>query len=116
LESDPATRLTREQIARILPYVKALKDIPAGDTQAVDAIVLAVVGTFTPPQRAALDAARQRFAARQGTSGAQAGGRNRGPNAQDGAPGGQGIGEEQRQQFRTLAFGRMIRYLEQRMR
>jgi hypothetical protein len=127
LESDPATQLSREQIAQILPFLKALKDIPASDTQAVEAIVQAVRDTFTPSQRAALDAARQRFQERQRAGGVQAGGGG-GPEAGGGPPGGrfgaggpggpgaQGGGEEQRQQFRSLAFDRMIRYLERRMR
>lgn len=75
LESEPGTQLTKEQIAGILPFVKALKDIPSSDAQAVAAIVRAVADSFTPAQKAALEEARKRFLNRQSPQGqgAQAG-------------------------------------------
>ncbi len=135
LESESETQLSKEQIARILPFVKALKDIPLSDAEAVAVIVRAVTDTFTPAQKAVLEEARKRFQERQRTQGAQAGGPPGagGPSGAGGAPGsGEGVGpggspggrtgsgaalsDEQRAQFRTRTFERMIRYLERRMK
>ena len=136
LESTPETQLTKEQIAGILPFVKALKDIPTSDAEAITVIVRAVSDTFTPAQKAALEEARKRFQERQRSQGAQVGGP---PGAgaapgTGGAPGsgGEGVGpggpsggrvgsggalsDEQRAQLRTRTFERMIRYLERRMK
>ncbi len=127
LERTPETRLTKEQIEKILPFVKALKDVPPSDGEAATVIARAVRETFTPEQQAALEEARKRFQERI-RGGAQAGG---GLGAGDGDGGGTGAGrlpgagagpgggpgaisDEQRAQFRTRAFERMIRYLERR--
>jgi hypothetical protein len=128
LESDPQTQLTKEQIETILPFIKALKDIPLADAVAVDAIVQAVRDTFTPDQRAALETARKRFQERQ-SSGVQAapgsggadsegapGGGVRGTGPARAPGGGRALSDDQRQQFRAAAFQRMIRYLERRMK
>lgn len=124
LERTPETRLSKEQVARILPFVKALKDVPPSDAEAAVVIARAVRDTFTPEQRAALEEARRRFLERQraqgGPAGAApggdaAGGEDIGPPRGLGALGGPGaISDEQRAQFRTRAFERMIRYLERR--
>ncbi len=126
LERTPETRLTKEQIAKILPFVKALKDVPPSDTEAAGVIARAIRETFTPQQQAALEEARRRFQERA-RGGAQAGGPGGGfgggggdSEGGAGASGGrQGGGpgaftDEQRAQFRTRAFERMIRYLERR--
>ncbi|MDR7418850.1 MAG: hypothetical protein QN178_08050 [Armatimonadota bacterium] len=130
LERNPDTRLTREQIAAVLPFIKALKDVPASDAEAAAVIAKAVRDTFTPRQRAALEEARRRFMERQGAR-AASGGRQTGEGAPGAAapaapgglgsagPGGEGaaaFSDEQRAQMRTRTFERMIRYLERRMR
>jgi hypothetical protein len=73
LEREPETRLTREQITAILPWVKALKDVPPADGEAAAVIAGAVRRQFTPAQQAALDEARRRFQERQGQGGAGTG-------------------------------------------
>lgn len=123
LERTPETRLTREQIARILPLVKALKDVPTSDAEAAAVIARGVRDAFTPEQQAALEEARKRFQERlrgQGApGGASAGeGGTRGDGALAG-PGGAGpsaLTEEQRAQMRVRTFERMIGYLERRMK
>jgi hypothetical protein len=126
LERTPETRLSKEQIARILPFVKALKDVPPSDAEAAAAIARAVRDTFTPEQRAALEEARRRFLERQRTQGGLPGP----PAGGDAAVGeamapARGLGalrdqasisDEQRAQFRARAFERMIRYLERQMK
>lgn len=79
LERDPATQLTNEQITVILPFIKALKDVPASDVEQVRAIVRTINDTLTPAQKAAIEEMRRRF---------QAGRRPGGP----GGPGGPGFG------------------------
>lgn len=124
LESTPETQLTKEQIAGILPFVKALKDIPTSDAEAITVIVRAATDTFTPAQKAALAEARKQFLERQRSQGAQAGGPP-GSGGEGvgltGPPGGRGgsgaaLSDEQRAQLRTRTFERMIRYLERRMK
>lgn len=123
LDRDPETRLTREQIARVLPFIKALKDVPVSDADAAMAIAGAVRGVFTPRQRAALEEARKRLVERvrsQGvpgvTGGQGAGGAGFGAGlGQGGAGAGEGITDEERAQRRARTFERMIRYLERRM-
>ena len=123
LERTPETRLSKEQIAKALPFIKALKDVPPSDAEAAFVITRGVRETFTPEQRAALEEARRRFLERQRAQGAQAGApgtgaEGAGPGA-GGVPGagpGAAITEEERAQFRLRAFERMIRYLERRMR
>lgn len=126
LERNPETRLSKEQIARALPFVKALKDVPPADAEAAAVIARAVRDTFTPQQIAALEEARRRFLERQRSQGVPAGslpagdapgGEGAGPPRGLGASGGQGgISDEQRAQLRARAFERMIRYLERRMK
>jgi len=133
LEREPETRLTREQIARVLPFVKALKDVPLSDTDASMAIVRAVREIFTAEQRAALEEARKRLQERARAQGVPGGqgvpGRQGVPGGQGpggaalgaglgpgGAGGGEGITDEERAQRRVRTFERMIRYLEQRMK
>ncbi len=135
LEGEPETQLSKEQIAKVMPFVKALKDIPTSDAQAITVIVRAVTDTFTPAQKAALEEAQKRFQERQRSQGAQAGGPPGAgsPPGAGGAPGsGEGVGpggpsgaragsgaalsDEQRAQLRTRTFERMIRYLERRMK
>lgn len=143
LERNPETRLSREQIQRILPFVKALKDIPLSDTEAAAVIARAVRETFTQEQRAALEEARRRAleqrraqgvsAPGEGAAGANpadsggvgfgppgAGGAVAGPPGAGGVgagpPGGAGLTDGERAQLRRRAFERVIRYLERRMR
>lgn len=124
LEREPETRLSREQIAKVLPLIKALKDVPLSDTEAAVAIAGAIRQVFTPKQRTALEEARQRFQER-----ARAGGIPGGPGAgvrgplgggavggPGGAGGGTGLTDEERAARRRQMFERMIRYLERRMR
>lgn len=106
LEQNPDTRLSREQIAAILPFIKALKDIPLSDAEAAFVIARHVRRTFTEEQRAALEEARRRFQERMWAQGIP-------PGA---AAGAQALTDEERAQRRTRAFERMIRYLERRMR
>lgn len=133
LERTPETRLTKEQIAKILPFVKALKDVLPSDAEAAAIIAQAVRDTFTPEQQAALEEARKRFQERMRGQGAQAGGGFGGGGGEGGGdvpaggggagvgrfpgagggPGG-GLSDEQRAQLRSRAFERMIRYLERR--
>jgi hypothetical protein len=127
LERDPRTRLTQEQIQRILPFVKALKDVPASDAEAAAVIARAVRDALTPAQQAALEEARRRFRQRAQAPGAQAGGpQAAGPQGVGGDDGGGGgraaagggfaaLSDEERAQARARAFERMIRYLERRM-
>lgn len=122
LERSPETQLSKEQIARILPFVKALKDIPTTDAEATAVIAKTVTDTFTPAQKAALEEARTRFLERQRSAGAQAGGppgasgEGAGVGGPPGASAGPGAGptDKQRAQFRMRTFERMIRYLERR--
>ncbi len=119
LEQNPETRLTREQVGRALPILKALKDVPPEDESAA-VMARSVTDSFTPAQRAALKEARQRFQERRPPQvGAEGGVPGLGLGAAGGGerpPGGPGaITEEQRAQFRTRAFERMIRFLERRM-
>lgn len=143
LERDPETRLSREQIQQVLPFIKALKDVPLSDAEAAAVIARAVRETFTQEQRAALEEARRRAleqrraqgvsAPGEGAAGAipadsgggsfgppGAGGAGAGPPGGGGAvagpPGGAGLTDEERAQFRRRAFERMIRYLERRIR
>lgn len=127
LERTPETRLSKEQIAKILPFLKALKDVPPSDAEAAAVIARAIREVFTPEQQAALEEARRRFQerVRAGSGGAPGGGfgggggdgegggfgagRGRGPGGGQGA-----ISDEQRAQSRTRAFERMIRSLERR--
>jgi hypothetical protein len=118
LERNPDTRLSPEQVAAILPFIKALKDVPATD-QAGEIIAGAIRKTFTPAQQAALEEARRQFQERLRSGGVQAGAGT--DDAGSGAPAGAPrapveISDEQRAQFRARTFERMIRYLERRMR
>jgi hypothetical protein len=123
LERSDDTRLSKEQIVQILPFVKALKDVPASDDAGI-VIARAIRDTFTPEQKAALEAARQQFQSRSqqpqggppgGLGGGEGGAPSAGP-AGAGGPQGSGGSDEQRAQFRSRAFERMIRYLERRMK
>jgi len=127
LDREPTTRLTVEQITKILPFVKALKDVPTSDAAAATAIARAVRDVFTPAQVAALEEARRQFQDRQregGGAGAGGGvgvgeGGGVGAAGSGAAPGGQRTGQisdEQRSEFRRRAFERMIRSLERRMK
>ncbi|MDI6772062.1 MAG: hypothetical protein QME77_05685 [bacterium] len=127
LEREPETRLTREQIARVLPFIKALKDVPLSDVEAAMAIVGAVGRVFTPEQRAVLEESRKRFQERARAQGVPGGPGVPGGQGAGGAalgaglgPGGAGAGEgftdEERAQRRVRTFERMIRYLERRMK
>jgi hypothetical protein len=119
LERDPGTRLTKAQIERILPFVKALKDVPPSDAEAAAVIARAVRDAFTPAQRAALAEARRRFQQRAQVSGARVEGapgvgeEGGGPARAAGGP--PAPSDQERAQARTRAFERMIRYLERRM-
>ncbi|MBM3470753.1 MAG: hypothetical protein FJX73_08190 [Armatimonadetes bacterium] len=121
LEREPETRLSREQIAKVLPLIKALKDVPLSDVEASMAIVRAVGEVFTAEQRAALEEARMQFRERaraQGVPGGQgAGGAALGPGlGPAGAGAGADLTDEERAQRRARTFERMIRYLERRMK
>jgi uncharacterized membrane protein YgcG len=126
LEATPEGRLSSEQVNKILPFIKALKDVPQSDAEAAAVIAEAVRQTFTPAQQAALEESRRRLQERR-RAGAQAGGGfDRGGGDGDGGggagpgfgrgpgAGGGAISAEQRGQFRTRFFERMIRYLERR--
>jgi hypothetical protein len=132
LEREPETQLSREQVGKVLPFVKALKDVPASDADAAGAIARSIRDVFTPKQQAALEAARR--GSQQGGSSAGRGDTGPGEGAGDGAGDGAGprrggggrsanrarggpggVSEEQRNEFRTRSFDRMIRYLERRM-
>jgi len=122
LERTDETRLSKEQIVRVLPFVKALKDVPVAD-DAGAIIARAIRDTFTPEQKAALETARQQFQSRAqqpqggppGGVGGGEGGPTAGPAGAGSAPG-SGVSDEQRAQFRARAFERMIRYLERRIK
>ncbi len=125
LERTPETRLSKEQIVKILPFLRALKDVPPSDGEAAAVIARAIREVFTPEQQAALEEARRRFQERvragggppgAGLGGGGGDGEGGGLGPGRGGPGGgQGpISDEQRAQFRTRAFERMIRSLERR--
>jgi hypothetical protein len=131
LERSPETRLSKEQIAAALPFVKALKDVPPSDAEAAAVIAKAVRDTFTPQQHAALEEATKRLQERLQAQGARPQGGFGGDGGSPGAGPGPGSGgvpgagqaggfsaltDEQRAAARTLAFDRMIRYLERRMK
>lgn len=120
LERTPETQLTKEQITRILPFLKALKDVSPSDAEAADVIAQAVRDVFTPEQRAALEEARKRFQERMRAQGAQAGGGSGsgegGGSGQPGPGAGAQLSDERRAQSRISAFDRMIRVLERRMK
>jgi hypothetical protein len=113
LERNPDTRLSKEQIATILPMLQALRDVPATDVAAAAALARSIREAFTPAQVAALQAARERFAGR--APGPQDGSaRPAAPfGVRQGRPG--GASEGQRAQFRARAFDRMIQALQRRM-
>jgi hypothetical protein len=124
VERTDETRLSKEQIAKILPFVKALKDVPASDDAGV-IIARAIRDTFTVEQKAVLETARQQFQSRgrqpqqRAAPGGVGGGEGEGPGAGPagaGGPGGAGGSDEQRAQVRARAFERMILYLERRMK
>ncbi|HET8678815.1 MAG TPA: hypothetical protein VFM39_01760, partial [bacterium] len=50
LERTPETRLSKEQIAKILPFLRALKDVPPSDAEAAAVIARAIRDVFTPEQ------------------------------------------------------------------
>ncbi len=112
LERNPTTRLSPEQVAKVLPLLKALKDVPPTDAEAAAAIARAVRDTFTPAQVAALEEARERLPSGP-RRGAAAGGRPANPGTADQ---GQGSGFDQRAQIRARIFDGVIRLLEQRLR
>lgn len=126
LERDPATQLTKEQIAAVLPLIKALKDIPASDTEQVRAVVRTISEAFTPAQREALDEMRRRIQAGRRPGGPGAGSGfpggappGAGPGSGPGAGPGGGFGGAQGQGFdpqqaRARLFEATIRILEQR--
>ncbi|MGH2376291.1 MAG: hypothetical protein ACRDIC_22870 [bacterium] len=124
LERTPETRLSKEQIVKILPFLRALKDVPPSDGEAAAVIARAIREVFTPEQQAALEEARRRFQERvragggppgAGFGGGDGEGGGLGAGRGGGLGGGQGpISDEQRAQFRTRAFERMIRSLERR--
>ncbi len=122
LERNDETRLSKEQIVKILPFVKALKDVPLSDEAGV-IIARAIRDALTPQQTAALEEARRQFQAQRqqgpspgGLGGGDGGGTGVGaPPGAGGAPGA-GLSDEQRAQVRKRAFERMIRYLERRMK
>ncbi|MGH2371882.1 MAG: hypothetical protein ACRDIC_00165, partial [bacterium] len=116
---------SKEQIVKILPFLRALKDVPPSDGEAAAVIARAIREVFTPEQQAALEEARRRFQERvragggppgAGLGGGGGDGEGGGLGPGRGGPGGgQGpISDEQRAQFRTRAFERMIRSLERR--
>ncbi|MDQ7848817.1 MAG: hypothetical protein QN152_05360 [Armatimonadota bacterium] len=107
LERDPATRLTREQAVAILPLLRALQEVPPGDAEAAAAFARAVRDRFTPEQRAALRAVRQRGGAGPGGTAGP------GPGL-PGAP--RRLGPEQRAQLRGRLLQETIRALEERAR
>ncbi len=116
LERSAETRLSPEQIAAILPFLKALKDVPPTDP-AGEIIAGAVRKTLTPAQQAALEDARRQVQSRRRSGGVQAG--SGGDDGGSGAPAGgprapAEISDEQRTQLRARTFERMIRYLERR--
>ncbi|MDQ7857662.1 MAG: hypothetical protein QN174_02000 [Armatimonadota bacterium] len=116
LESRPQTRLTREQIATILPLLRALRDVPAGDVRAAASLARSIRAALTPEQVEALREARRRFRERaEATDGV----RPPGPRPfgfSPLGPGGQAAAsEERRAQLRARLFDGMIRSLEQRM-
>lgn len=140
LEMQPDTRLTREQIAEILPFLKALKDVPPSDAEAAAVIARRIRQAFTLAQRAALEEARRRAAARGAAPDGPADGGRSAPGAPGGGAPGSGVqgggapgegtpgegaagggfargagSEEQRARIRARLFERMIRYLERRM-
>jgi hypothetical protein len=136
LERSPDTELTSGQIVKILPFVKALKDIPPADVEVAGAIARAVRDILTPEQRRAMEEAARRARERlQGSSGGSApGGFSGVPGASrpgGGAPGDvpgaagarrsaqggfQALSDEQRAQFRVRIFEGMIRALEARIK
>jgi hypothetical protein len=114
LERDPQTQLSREQIVRILPLLRALKDTPAHDVEAARAMARAIRDLLTPAQRAALDDARRRLEARRRGQLPAGGGAGSGPwpGRTAAAP----VSDEERAQIRARAFDRMIQHLERRVR
>lgn len=117
LEREPETRLSREQIAKVLPFIKALKDVPVTDVEASMAIVRAVSEVFTAEQQAALEEARKQFLDRARAQGVPGGPGAGGPGLGPGGAGAAGeLTDEERATRRARAFERMIRYLERRMK
>ncbi len=108
LERDPATRLTREQAAAILPLLRALQEVPPADTEAAAAFARAIREAFTSQQREALQALRRR----QGGAG-PGGPQGAGPRL-PGAP--LRPGPEQREQLLARLLQETIRLLEERAR
>jgi len=114
LERDPATRLTREQAAAILPLLRALQEVPPGDTEAAAAFARAIREVFTPEQRAALRSVRRLRGTGPGRPAA-------GPGGPAGAGGGfpaapRSLAPEQREQIRVRLLQETIRLLEERAR
>ncbi len=113
LERDQGARLTDEQVSKILPFLKALKDIPASDVEQVRAVVRSIGDALTPEQKGFMDEMRRRI---------QAGRRPGGPPRGGGPPSGglpgagaPGSGRDP-EQFRARIFEATIRMLEQRAR
>lgn len=113
LERDPVARLTDEQVTTILPFLKALKDIPVSNVEQVRAMVRTISDTLTPSQRGAIEEMRRRIQAGRRPGGPGAGDRGAGPGG--GFGGAQNPGFDP-QQARARAFEATIRMLEQRIR
>jgi hypothetical protein len=114
LESSPQTRLTREQIATILPLLRALRDVPPDDVRAAASLARSIRAALTPEQVEALRAARRRFRERADAPNAPRPPGRAPFGFPPGGPGPAGASEERRAQFRARAFDSMIRSLEQR--
>jgi hypothetical protein len=117
LERDPGTALSREQITFILPYLKALKDIPVADAEHVRAVVRVIGEALTPAQREVLATMRARRVEREAVPPGLEG-RRRGQAGQPGIAGpqaGPGGGLDPAR-LRARLFEATIRALERRLR
>ncbi len=110
LERDPATALTAEQAAKILPWLRVLRDMRPDDVAAAQPIADEVFSVLTPEQRSALQRLQEENRARRSSPGGQGAGP---PGAR---PPGVGDGSApdpaRRAEFRRRLIERAIRLLE----
>ena len=107
LERDPEHALTAEQAAKLLPWLRVMRDMRPDDREAAQTIADEAFAILTADQRAALERRREEARERSGQPGGQ--GARRGPGGPGGPP-----DPSRRVEFRRRIFDRAIRVLETR--
>jgi hypothetical protein len=109
LERDPASALTDAQAAKILPWLRVLRDMRPEDVEAAQTIADEVLALLTSGQRSVLQRLQEENRERRGAPGGQGAGL---PGARPPAGDGSGPGPAGRTEFRRRLIERAIRLLE----